>query len=69
MTGHIPSHRQYTVPRITLTDIRWQLARSEVRALVGAELPDIAARFGMTPDLALDYLTGAPRWLVERALK
>ncbi|MFF3096801.1 hypothetical protein [Streptomyces cyaneofuscatus] len=69
MAALIPPHRQYTVPRITLADIEWQLARSEVRALVGAELPALAARFGMTPDTALDHLASAPRWLVERAVK
>ncbi|MGW5925256.1 hypothetical protein ACWF2L_03280 [Streptomyces anulatus] len=69
MTQTIPPHRQYTVPRISLADIEWQLARAEVRALVGSDLPDLAARFGMTPDVALDYLVRAPRWLVARAMK
>lgn len=67
MTTQIPPHRQYTVPRISLADIEWQLRRSEVRALVGSDLPGLAARVGMTPDEALDHLALAPRWLLTRA--
>ncbi|WP_284576791.1 hypothetical protein [Streptomyces sp. 2P-4] len=67
MTTRIPPHRQYTVPRISLADIEWQLRRSEVRALVGSDLPRLAARCGLTPDEALNYLATAPRWLLAPA--
>ncbi|WP_406501596.1 hypothetical protein OHA04_27625 [Streptomyces sp. NBC_01590] len=64
MSAHVPPHRQYAVPCISLAEIEWQLARSEARALIGNALLDVADRVGMTPDEALDHLAMAPRWVL-----
>lgn len=64
MSTSIPPHRQYAVPRISLAEIEWQLARSEARRLIGNRLAEVAGRVGMTPDEALDHLALAPRWVL-----
>ncbi|MFF4661947.1 hypothetical protein [Streptomyces sp. NPDC001282] len=65
MSALIPPHRQYRTPVITRFEIEWQLARSRARSIVGDDLPNLAARVGMTPDEALDHLAAAPRWVLE----
>ncbi|MFC8723744.1 hypothetical protein [Streptomyces bacillaris] len=67
MTALVPPHRQYTVPRISLAEIEWQMARAQARTLVGDKLPDLARRVGMTPERALDLLATAPRWVLTGA--
>lgn len=54
-------HRWYAVPRISLAEIEWQLARSDAQRRIGDNLPDAAARLGVTPDQAVDYLTRVPQ--------
>lgn len=61
----IPPARQYAIPAVSLADIEWEMARAEVRSLVGdAALHDVARRTGRSPAEALDLLTAGPRWLL-----
>ncbi|WP_405633871.1 hypothetical protein [Streptomyces sp. NBC_01174] len=59
-------HRQHPVPLVSRDEIEWQMARAEVRSMVGEELPAMAHRFGMTPGEALNHLTAGPRWLLAK---
>ncbi|MFD9422284.1 MULTISPECIES: hypothetical protein [unclassified Streptomyces] len=47
-------------------DIEWQMARANVRSVVGDDLDAVAHRAGLTTAEALDLLAAAPRRLLAK---
>ncbi|MEV5677049.1 hypothetical protein [Streptomyces sp. NPDC052179] len=60
----VPPHRQYAFPVVSRADVEWQMARADVRSILGDDLPALAHRTGLAPTEALNLLAMAPRWLL-----